>query len=87
LFIALAPVAYVYDIPSDDVQTLAETQAVEDLLTKGFLEFLPYGRVSSVAPTICQMSPELCTEFFDAVMGPSTNLNETRYQVSNFLIL
>eukprot|EP01040_Poterioochromonas_malhamensis_P012373 gene12373-13526_t len=81
LFVALAPVAYVHHLRSPELAILARTKILDRFLRQGIYEFLPYGRVTKIAPTACQLAPELCHIFLRTICGPTKNLNDTRLQV------
>jgi len=66
---------------SPALRALADTRMADMLMRKGHYEFLPYGKVDDFAPVICRYGQNLCDNFLDDICGPSTNLNETRYQV------
>jgi lysosomal acid lipase/cholesteryl ester hydrolase len=75
LFIALAPVAYVGNIESLLVTTLAKlnTEYIFELL--GIKEFdLPYS-IQKLLPGICKINPQICEFNLNILMGPSKNLN------------
>jgi hypothetical protein len=81
LFVALAPVAYVHHLESKDVVLLAHSRIIEKMYRRGIYEFLPFGPISSIAPTICRMIPEGCHIFLRTIAGPTQNLNDSRLQV------
>jgi pimeloyl-ACP methyl ester carboxylesterase len=81
LFVALAPVAYVSNQQSKELRAMAESHLTKVFLNKGVYEFLPYGNIEFVAPTMCQVGPTLCDKFLATICGPTTNINETRIQV------
>jgi len=81
LFVALAPVAYVYHLKSKELVALAKNGVAQKLIDKELYEFLPYGNIELLAPTFCRFGPALCNAFLRTLCGPSSNLNETRLQV------
>ncbi len=81
LFVALAPVAYVKNLESKDLQFLARTNILDRMYKRGIYEFLAYGPLSEVAPRICQRTPEFCHVFLRTICGPTKNLNDSRIQV------
>jgi lysosomal acid lipase/cholesteryl ester hydrolase len=81
LFVALAPVAYVHNIKSKELVLLAHSKLVERLMRQGIYEFLPYGPLNQIAPTICRLAPEVCHVILRTICGPTQNLNDSRLQV------
>lgn len=78
---ALAPVAYVKHIGAKPLQLAAHTQILQRAWNKGFYELFAYGRSTEFAPDLCRIDPEACNKFFAILMGPTDNLNITRFQV------
>jgi pimeloyl-ACP methyl ester carboxylesterase len=81
VFAALAPVAYVDNLKTKLLVDLAHTNLPQRLYDRGYLEFLPYGPLETIAPEICQTIEKGCDVLFDSLFGPSLNLNASRIQV------
>eukprot|EP01116_Phalansterium_solitarium_P013435 TRINITY_DN30799_c0_g1_i1.p1 TRINITY_DN30799_c0_g1~~TRINITY_DN30799_c0_g1_i1.p1 ORF type:complete len:385 (-),score=120.36 TRINITY_DN30799_c0_g1_i1:136-1290(-) len=78
LFVALAPVAYVGNVGSPLLQAMAKFDA--DLIFEllGVREFDLPTAVGKFLPDICKLDPSLCVNVLNLLMGPSTNLNNSR---------
>jgi pimeloyl-ACP methyl ester carboxylesterase len=78
LYIALAPVAYVYHTGSLLCKALADLDTAAILTILGDHEFYLPKAVHSLLPDICRVDPSFCAFDLDLLMGPSTNLNVSR---------
>lgn len=82
LFVALAPVAYVYHLKSRPIQFLAQQHLVEEILSRDIFEIGKWDdQLNELAPKICTAYEHSCELFLDVICGPSHNLNESRIQV------
>lgn len=83
VFGALAGVAYVHHCKSIifDLMAYLDLEALFELL--GIKQFLPGKVVNALAPDFCDGEAEmgLCDFFLELLVGPSTDINETRIQV------
>ncbi|KAL6051175.1 Gastric triacylglycerol lipase-like [Balamuthia mandrillaris] len=78
IFIALAPVAYVYHIKSPILVLLAELDTDEILEAFGDHEFYLSDAIKKLMPNICTFYPPLCHYVVTLLSGPSTNINMSR---------
>ena len=78
LFIALAPVAYVYHQRSPIMQVLAELDTAQILELLGDHEFYLPNVIETLLPDICKINPQDCDWVLSLLMGPSTHINTSR---------
>jgi len=78
LFVALAPVAYVYHQKSLVFSVLADLDGDEILEILGLTEFNLPSAIQILLPGICTYDPNGCAYVVSLLMGPSTNLNDSR---------
>jgi pimeloyl-ACP methyl ester carboxylesterase len=83
LFVALAPVAYVYNLKSEPIQFLAKKLIIDEIFyDRHIYEIGKHDdQLNALAPKICEAYERSCELFLDLICGPSRNLNETRVQV------
>ena len=76
VFIALAPVAYVYHIKTTFMQIICKLDLDEMLVLFGDKSFLPSTSIiSKLAPGICDTLPMGCADILELVVGPARNIN------------
>lgn len=78
IYIALAPVAYVYYIESLLIQAMAAFDAAELYQLLGIQEFDLPGAIAIFLPGVCAASPQLCEFDVSLICGPTTYLNNSR---------
>ncbi|CAI5731115.1 unnamed protein product [Hyaloperonospora brassicae] len=82
-FAALGPVAYMGHIESEEFQLLARTYADKFLGVSGQDEFFSGSTLlqNVIAPTACNMDPQLCASGFAILAKSTENLNSSRIGV------
>jgi len=78
LFVALAPVCYVYHTGSTLLKVLADFDAADILSLLGDHEFYLPAAIHQFLPDICIIDPQLCDFSLEILMGPSQNINISR---------
>jgi len=83
IFIALAPVAYVYHTTSVLLRVLADLKAEYILQILGVKDFAPDTTILKILlPTTCGFTPDACDNLLGLVMGwNTTDVNNTRLPV------
>jgi len=83
LFVALAPVAYVYNLKSEPIQFLAKKLIIDEIFyDRHIYEIGKHDdQLNTLAPKVCESYERSCEVFLDLICGPSRNLNESRVQV------
>eukprot|EP00750_Incisomonas_marina_P028336 INCI6656.1.p1 GENE.INCI6656.1~~INCI6656.1.p1 ORF type:complete len:343 (-),score=51.10 INCI6656.1:342-1370(-) len=82
VFIALAPVAYVYHIKTAFLQLMCKLDLDEIFVLFGDKSFLPSSSIiSKIAPGICNTLPMGCADVLELIVGPARNINNTRLPV------
>ena len=83
VFIALAPVAYVFNIRATFLQLIAKLDLDEFLLLFGDKSFLPSDSIiSKIAPGLCKTLPMGCADVLEIIVGPARNINNVRCRAS-----
>jgi len=78
LFVAFAPVAYVFSQRSLLFYILAELDLDELIDTAGNMEFYLPVSLHKILPDFCKFFPSSCENALFSIMGPSIHLNESR---------
>jgi len=78
IFIALAPVAYVFHTRSKILSVLADLDLEVILEVLGDHEFYLPNVIAKLLPDVCRLDPSLCDFDLNLLMGPSINLNQSR---------
>ena len=81
VFIALAPVAYVYHIKTAFLQLMCKLDLDEIFVLFGDKSFLPSSSIiSKIAPGICNTLPMGCADVLELIVGPARNINNVRFE-------
>jgi len=82
VFIALAPVTYLYTQNSPLLTSLAAIRADLILQLLGDKQFIPTPEVlQTVLGTVCKLTPNLCNNVLGSLFGTSTKLNTSNINV------
>merc|ERR1711865_895927 len=78
VFVALAPVAYVNKQRSLLLKVIAGVGTDKILQALGTKKFLTKGAISKFAPWLCRLTPGVCQDVIELLVGPSHHMNKSR---------